>query len=120
MPAALLPPNNISLIHNDNPINLCLIPQAEILLISPQGIIKIITATIYHILSHTAVALGTLTGLFYKYILTMYVPGTALLGKHIAVNKIKCLSSWILHFSINTYVIRKVCVREAIYPMSYH
>lgn len=48
----------------------------------------------------------------------MYVPGTALLGRHIAVNKIKCLSSWILHFSINTYVIRKVYVREATYPMS--
>lgn len=50
----------------------------------------------------------------------MYMPGTALLGRDIAVNKIKCLSSRTLHFSVNTYVVRKVCVREATYPMSYH
>lgn len=72
MPAALLSPNNVSLIHNDNSINICLIPQTELLLISSEGIFKIIKATIYQVLTHTAVALGTLPGLFYKYMLTTY------------------------------------------------
>lgn len=72
MPAALLPPNNVPLIHNDNSINICLIPRAKLLLISSEGIIKIIIATVYQALTHTAVALSTLPGLFYKYILITY------------------------------------------------
>lgn len=99
----------MSLIQGDNSINLSLIPQAELLLNSSEGIIKIITATNYQVPIDTV--LGTLPGLLTHY----YVPDTVLLGRDKVVNKIKCLPSWRLHSSVNTCVIsiiRKVYVAE--------
>lgn len=47
MSSGLLPPSNSCIIQDENSMNLFLIPQAELLLISYECINKIITVTIY-------------------------------------------------------------------------
>ena len=91
MSSGLLPPSNSRIIQDENSMNLFLIPQAELLLISYECINKIITVTIYQAPSDNL--LGILPGLLTTY----YTPNTFLFGRNIVANNIKCLPLWKLH-----------------------